>query len=44
MKHLANLPIGSRHTAIDVSGYFYPCIFNYCDSMPQYLGIITTPY
>ena len=44
MKHLTNLPIGGRNIAIDVSGYFSPCMLNYCDSVSQYLGIITTSY
>ena len=28
----------------NMSGYFYPCVLNYCDSVSQYFGIITTPY
>ena len=44
MKHLTNLPIGSRHIAIDVSGYFCPCLINYCDSMSQQFGIIAALY
>lgn len=44
MKHLTNLPIGSRDIAIDMLGYLCPCMLNYCDSVSQYFGIITTPY
>ena len=44
MKHLAYLPIGGRDVAIDMSGYFCPRVFNHCDSVSQYLGIIATPY
>ena len=44
MKHLTNLPIGSRDIAIDMLGYLRSCMFNYCDSVSQYLCIITTPY
>ena len=42
MKHLTNLPIGGRYVAIDMSGYFCPCMLNYCDSVSQYLSIIAT--
>ena len=44
MKHLAYLPIGGRYVAIDMSGYFCPRVFNHCDSVSQYLCIITVPY
>lgn len=44
MKYLTNLPIGGRDIAINVSGNFSPCMFNYCYSVSQHLGIITTPY
>ena len=44
MKHLTNLPIGSRDIAVDMLGYLRSCMFNYCDSVLQYLCIITTPY
>ena len=44
MKHLTNLPIGSKDIAIDMSGYLRPCMLNYCDSVSQYLCIITAPY
>ena len=30
--------------SIDMSGYFRPCMFDYCDSVSQYLGIIAAPY
>ena len=40
MKHLTNLPIGGRDIAVNMSGYFCPCMLNYCDSVSQYLGII----
>ncbi len=34
-----------RYVALsNMSGYFYPCVLNYCDSVSQYFGIITTPY
>ena len=29
--------------SIDMSGYFRPCMFDYCDSVSQYLGIIAAP-
>ena len=44
MKHLADLPIGGRHIAIDVLGYFRPYMLNYCDSVSQYFSIISVPY
>ncbi|MEE0526676.1 MAG: hypothetical protein UDG28_01590 [Prevotellamassilia sp.] len=44
MKHLTNLPISSRNITIDMSGYLRPCMLNYCDSVSQYLCIITAPY
>ncbi len=44
MKHLTNLPIGSRNISIDMSGYLRPCMLNYCDSVSQYLCIIIAPY
>ena len=27
-----------------MSGYLRPCMLNYCDSVSQYLCIITVPY
>ena len=33
MKHLANLPIGSRNIAIYMLGYFRTCMLNYSDSV-----------
>ena len=44
MKHLTNIPIGGRDITIDVTGNFCPSMFNYCDSVSQYLCIITAPY
>ncbi len=44
MKHLTNFPIGGRYITIDMLGYFCPCMFNHCDSVSQYFGIIATPY
>ena len=41
MKHLTNLPIGSRDIAIDMLGYLRPCVLNYCDNVSQYLCIMT---
>lgn len=32
------------HKTIDMSGYFCPGMFNYCDSVSQYLGIIAVLY
>ena len=44
MKHLTNFPIGGRDIAIDISSYFCPSMLYYCDSVSQYLCIITVPY
>ena len=44
MKHLTNFPICGRDIAIDMSCYLRPCVLNDCDSVSQYLCIITTPY
>ena len=44
MKHLTNFPIGGRYITIDMPGYLCPCVFNNCDSVLQYFGIIATHY
>ena len=44
MKHLTNLPIGGKDMAVNMPSYFCPCMFNYCDSVSQYFGIIAAPY